>query len=210
MLVATSLMVAGVLLCQPTRAETGEQHCQAASPACQARVAATVNGRPILEEDVIQTARPQVQKLERLPEPERSERTKTARNNALEQVIDLELLYQDAMSHLSRGNPKALKKLKEVWKQEIISGLKDKHGFSDEELKDWLRQQGTSVEGMEPRQWRKRLADEYLRSRLFPLLRDKDQAQSAEITERETRRIIRDLRSRAVIEIASTWSTQNT
>lgn len=82
-------------------------------------IRAWVNCKPIFDEEVMQSAGPQMGQVLSLPEPQRSEKLAELINTVLEQLIESELLYQDAVRKLVKGNPTALDKLKEFVDQEF-------------------------------------------------------------------------------------------
>lgn len=88
------------------------------------RVRAWVNGRPIFEEELIESVKPHLFGLERLPEPQRSEKIAEIMNIRLEQMIDQEVMYQDAVKKLEKFNPKALGKLREEVDQDFDKRMK--------------------------------------------------------------------------------------
>jgi hypothetical protein len=139
------------------------------------KVLAWVNGKPIFDDDLVQAFGPQVFRVLALPP---TERAKTLAG-ILNQMIDQELLYQDAIHKLESADPKGktLKKLKKIAKEEFDKHVrrlmekmsKDlKREVSEEEFQEQLRAQGVTMEAMERFSERKFFATEYLRSRVFP------------------------------------------
>src|SRR5262249_31160975 len=92
----------------------------------------------------------------------------------LDQFIDRELLYQDAIRKLQlAGNDKMIKKLNEIAKQEFtkqIRLLEERGKVSHEAFLELLQKQGTTLESMERLERRKFFATEYLRSLILPLI----------------------------------------
>src|SRR5262249_1720851 len=76
-------------------------------------VRAWVNGKPIFEDEVMQTLTPgALRDVSALPEPRRSEKLSEFYNEALNAIIDQEVAYQDAVRRLEANNKKTLEKLK--------------------------------------------------------------------------------------------------
>lgn len=83
------------------------------------QVSAWVNGRPIFEAEVQQQAGPEQSRLPPgLTSAEASRRIAEIREAAIEQIIDQELIFQDAIKKLEKAAPHALDKLKEFVDQE--------------------------------------------------------------------------------------------
>jgi parvulin-like peptidyl-prolyl isomerase len=142
-------------------------------PTYQVKVAAWVNSKPIFHEDIVQTILPELARLGQLPQREATERAQKFYDMVLDQLIDRELLYQDAMGKLEKFNPKGLKKLKELQKEEFqkhLTELQVKNHMTYEQFMDNLRRSGMTLQHLERMEERKFFADEYLRSRVFPLI----------------------------------------
>lgn len=136
-----------------------------------ASVVARVNGQPILREELYNAASWRLEELRpRVPPAQWAEVEADVLRQELEQLIDRELLLQDATS---RVRPKLIEKVTEsaskdfdalLKKQKAQLGLK-----SDEELQSYLEKRGNSVEEMRRQHVRGYIAMEYVRS----LIRDK-------------------------------------
>src|SRR5439155_4944074 len=102
------------------------------------KVRAWVNGKPIFDDEVMQVVGPVLRSVQSLPEPQRSEKLAEAYNNALEQIIDQEVMYQNAVKRLEKNNPKALDKLKEITEQEFDKQLHKmrQNGVTEAEIKE--------------------------------------------------------------------------
>jgi PPIC-type PPIASE domain len=87
-------------------------------------IRAWVNGQPIFDEEVREKARGAINEVLKLPEPQRSEQLKELMNKSLEQIIDYEVMYQDAIKRLNQAGGKSLGKLKEFVDQEFSKTLK--------------------------------------------------------------------------------------
>lgn len=129
------------------------------------KVRAWVNGKPLFDDEVMQVAGPQLQRAYALPEPRRSEKVAEVFNSALEQVIDQEVMYQDAVKKLEKNNPKALDKLKVVVGQEFDKQLQKMRnaGVTDEQIKEVEHVARKLME-------RNLIATEYARNRILPYL----------------------------------------
>ena len=87
-------------------------------------ICAWVNGQPIFDEEVREKARASINDLLKLPEPQRSEQVKELMHKSLEQIIDYEVMYQDAMKRLNQAGGTGVTKLKEFVNQEFSKTLK--------------------------------------------------------------------------------------
>ena len=149
-----------------------------------ARIAAVVNGEAILMEEV-EIAGVQYLAGART-EASRAEALKTALN----EVIDREVVLQDAFARLSKGpGAKFLEKLKEIARQEFERQwmqpfMRDRHIGSEEELKGLMRAQDLPFEAFR-RQWERRfLFREYIRQRVEPSINRIGHEQIVEYYER--------------------------
>jgi peptidyl-prolyl cis-trans isomerase SurA len=82
------------------------------------KVRAWVNGQPIFDDELLHTVGPAINEYRKMPEPQRSEKIAEVFNKALDHLIDQEVMYQDAIKRLEKGNPPALKKLKAMAEQD--------------------------------------------------------------------------------------------
>jgi parvulin-like peptidyl-prolyl isomerase len=138
-----------------------------------ARVRALVNGEAILDEELKAASYQGLIAAESLPEPERTQRRTEILTQALTQLVEREVVLQDAFGKLKK-NPngaKYLDKLKEAaskefekrWVQPIKASFNLK---TDEDLKNFLASQKLALE-MVKRQWERNfMASEYLRQRV--------------------------------------------
>jgi hypothetical protein len=137
-----------------------------------ARIGATVNGQAILNEEVLAVAYPALTAARDLPEPDRTRRRAEVWNQALNQLIEREVVVQEATSRLLKnGGPKNLEKLKDAAKeafekQWLQPVMREKHLENEERLRAALKEQGLSL-AMVRRQWERNfMYTEYLRSRV--------------------------------------------
>jgi foldase protein PrsA len=82
------------------------------------KVRAWVNGRPIFEEELMQVIGPFLREAAKLAEPQRSEKMAELYTQGIDQLVDQEVMYQDAVKKLEKNNPKALQKLREMSDQD--------------------------------------------------------------------------------------------
>jgi parvulin-like peptidyl-prolyl isomerase len=87
-------------------------------------VRAWVNGKPIFNDEVMQMAGQDIQRIHSsLSEPHRSQKMAELMQTVLDGIIDQELMYQDAVKRLEKVNPTGLDKLKEYVDQEFDKSL---------------------------------------------------------------------------------------
>jgi len=137
----------------------------------QSKIAARVNGEPLLENDVLASAFPELAPF--LANPDIAKRTQEVLERIREQFIDRELLYQHALNLLEKNNPKGLRKLEEIQKAEFdarVRDMKKNNNLTDEQFLDALQRSGMTMEAMKRIERRKFFADEYLRSRVWPII----------------------------------------
>ncbi len=101
-------------------------------------VRAWVNTKPIFEDEVQQMAGPEMRRVMALSEPQRSEETAKVYNNALDLLVEQEVIYQDAMKKLEKFNPTAITKLKTVVDQEFEKQIRKlrEAGVPEEQIKE--------------------------------------------------------------------------
>ena len=127
-------------------------------------VRAWVNGRPIFDDEIMQLVGPELNRLSRLPEPQRSQQMAEVTNKVLDNIIDAELMYQDAVKRLEK-QPSALNKLKEFVDQEYDKSLQRmrKAKVPEEAIRDMEPVAKRMIE-------RNLVSGEYARSRIRPIL----------------------------------------
>ena len=133
-------------------------------------VRAWVNEKPIFDEEVRNACYPYLVDIARLPEPQRSARQVVIFERELKQLIDREIIVQEIHKKLEK-NPKILEKLtksadKEFEKQ-VVSMKKRAGVKTDEELKELMTHQGTSLEAIRKQFMRSFLSTEYMKSRIY-------------------------------------------
>jgi parvulin-like peptidyl-prolyl isomerase len=130
-------------------------------------VRAWVNGKPIFDEEVMQSISGSVlRELGTMPEPQRSERLTEAYNQSLDSVIEQEIAYQDAVRKLeASNNKKALKSLEKYAEEkyeEQLKRIRDTGKVSEDQIKEFahvIRRQ--TKRGI--------ISGEYMRSRIIPI-----------------------------------------
>jgi peptidyl-prolyl cis-trans isomerase SurA len=105
---------------------------------------------------------PFVMEAARLPEPGRSEKVAELFTMALENMIDQEVMYQDAVKKLEKHNPKALAKLREMVNNDFEKRLKKirEAGASEEQIREFAHTARRNLE-------RENIAGEYARNRII-------------------------------------------
>ncbi|MBY0525489.1 MAG: peptidyl-prolyl cis-trans isomerase [Gemmataceae bacterium] len=174
---------------QKPESETGTEPAAAAVPPADSstqmpaiqgraasRVLATVNGRPIMQNELDQAIAPHIGRINQLQEPERSARREEIIRRELETLVERELIMSEAEARLGQRR-QSWDKLKEVAGKEFEKQLRRmrenaaEQGFkceSDEEFKELLIKQGVTIEGMQRESERRFMAMEYMRHRVFP------------------------------------------
>jgi hypothetical protein len=134
-----------------------------------ARIRATVNGTPILDEELREAVYPYLMATQNLPEPERTARRKDAFDKQLKQLIEREVILQDMFARL-KDKP-VLGKLKEAagkeFDKKILETKKAMKIKTDEEMKAFFRAQGLSLQGVRRQVERNFMAMEYMRNRVL-------------------------------------------
>jgi parvulin-like peptidyl-prolyl isomerase len=133
-------------------------------------IRANVNGAPILESEVREAALGADRKLVTLVGLEREREERKILDYVLDQIIERELIYQEALAKLKKAGKKdIIEKLKEAAEKEFKQWVRNvKAAFhSDDEFKRWLQNMNTSLEGQRRIRERVFIAEEYLRSNLM-------------------------------------------
>lgn len=154
----------------PARASGEEAEPPPSSGEVLARIRATVNGAPILESEVREAAIGSIGQLLRVAASERAREEQKILDGVLDQLVDRELLYQDAIAKLKRAGKKDIfDRVKEAADKEFQKWLRNaKAGFkSDDEFRLYLQSMGTSIEGQRRLRERMFIAEEYLRSNIM-------------------------------------------
>lgn len=133
-----------------------------------AQIRAIVNNVPITEGEVYEAAIGPLSAIRATSEEEFKGEAKKVKAAVLEQLIERELLVQEAKARL-KGKKDVLAKVEEEadgqfkrWVNQARAGFK-----SDEDFKNYLREKGTSYEGQQRMRRRMFLAEEFLRSNVM-------------------------------------------
>ncbi len=126
-------------------------------------VRAWVNNRPIFDDEVMQVAGPELGRMSGLTNSQQAEKMAKILNDSLDQIIEQELLYQDAVRKLEKHNPRGLEKLREAVDQEFEKSL-DRMRKADVTEKQIRDIEPTARRMME----RSVISTEYARSRIGP------------------------------------------
>jgi peptidyl-prolyl cis-trans isomerase SurA len=130
-------------------------------------VRAWVNGRPILDDEIMQAIPPQAYRmLSTLSSTQRTEKLGELFNQTLDQIIEQEVIYQEAIHKLEKGNPVALQKLKKMAEEDFqkqLDKVRNSKKVSSEEVKEFERQMRRPTE-------RSFVSMYYMRSRIIPIL----------------------------------------
>jgi parvulin-like peptidyl-prolyl isomerase len=138
-----------------------------------ARICATVNGVAILDDELREAAYPQMLYCMSLREPERSKMRKEFLAKALEQVIEREVILQEAFERL-KDQPRAIKSLKDFATKEFereMGQLRSRLGIkNDDDFRLMLASQGISLAGVQRQKERNVMALEFMKNLIIPKL----------------------------------------
>lgn len=133
-------------------------------------VRAWVNGKPIYDEEIVYAAMPQLARLRDVPPAGQAAEAEKIFNDQLEQLIEREMILQDAFKLLSK-NPPFLDKLKDLaakdFDKKVAAWMKNSKSRDIDELKQKL---GMSIETVRRQEERNFFAKEYIGSRIVPLM----------------------------------------
>jgi parvulin-like peptidyl-prolyl isomerase len=138
-------------------------------------IRATVNDQAILDEEVRAAAYGELLRATALPEPERSRRTAEIYNDALNRIIEREVVLQKAFELLKKNGERFLKKLQEAahegFDKQVLAQVKKSNNFkTDAEVERYFAEQGVQLSSVR-RSWERNFMEfEYLRNQVFPLL----------------------------------------
>jgi parvulin-like peptidyl-prolyl isomerase len=140
-----------------------------------ARIRASVNGVPILEEELREATAQYAGELLAVPEAQRAEVLKKVADRELQRLIERELVLEEALTKLRSANQtQTIQKLQEMAAKEADKRIRDIKASlkvdSDEELKAILQNQGLSVAGIRRQVERNAMMMEYVRNVIFPVV----------------------------------------
>lgn len=137
------------------------------------RVRATVNGRPILEDELREACWFALREASMMPQPQQGIRQKEILNAKLSELIDREVLYGEAEDRLGKRQ-EVWGKLKDYGEKEFdkqVKAMEKRSGAKDEEeLKKGLAQQGMTLFNLKRQIVRGFVANEFARSKIFPII----------------------------------------
>jgi RNA polymerase sigma factor (sigma-70 family) len=192
----------------PKDVAPAQEKARESDPLPADRVVARVNGEAILRADISATAYLALPKVYDLSVAEPAGHDAGSWKETLDRVIEREVVCQYAVATLKAHSPRALGKFQEAAAREFdrqwVQVAKKNAGRKEvESLNALLASQGTSLEAVR-RQWeRDFLAREYLRQRA---VRGADAATlrvpatAVEASQEQMKRVVADLKRRAVIE----------
>jgi len=128
-------------------------------------VRAWVNGRPIFDDEVLQGAGPEIRRVYSLPESQRSEKMTELVNAVIDQIIDQELMYQDAVKKIEKNGKHMLEKLRDFVDLEFDKQVQKMRDAKVPE--DQIREFEPTARRMLERNL---ISTEYARSRIKPTL----------------------------------------
>lgn len=138
-----------------------------------ARICATVNGVAILDDELREAAYGQMLGLMALREPDRSFQRKQVLAKALEQIIEREVILQEAFERL-KEQPQAMKKLKEFatkeYEQDMREVRKRASIKSEDDFRIVLATQGITLAGVKRQKERNIMALEFMKNLIVPKL----------------------------------------
>jgi parvulin-like peptidyl-prolyl isomerase len=138
-------------------------------------IRAVVNDQAILDEEVRAAAYGELLRANVLPEPERSRRTTEIYNDALNRIIEREVVLQAAITLLKKNGERHLNKLREAahegFDKQVLAAVKKSNNFkTDAEVERYFAEQGVALSSVR-RSWERNFMEfEYLRNVVFPLL----------------------------------------
>jgi hypothetical protein len=134
------------------------------------RVRATVNGKPILEDELRETCWLPLRQIANAPEPQRTNLQKEIINAKLNELIDREVLYTEAEARLGKRD-EVWGKLRDYAEKEYdkqVKSMEQRSGAKDEEeLKKALETQGMTLFNLKRQITRSFVANEFARSIIF-------------------------------------------
>lgn len=138
-------------------------------------VRAHVNGVPIFDDEVKEICYPALISLPpSLSESERAAKQAQVFREGLQQIIDREIILQDAFGRLAKAGGPYLEKLKTAAGKEFdktLQAMRKRSGAkSDDDFKEMLRSQGQTIDGIRRQFERNFMAREYMRSRIYPMV----------------------------------------
>ncbi|MGH9677988.1 MAG: peptidylprolyl isomerase, partial [Candidatus Acidiferrum sp.] len=141
-------------------------------------IRAFVNDQAILDEDVRASAYQDLMRARALPDSQRIQRTKEILDAALIQLVEREVVLQDALQRLKGPDKKGdryVKRLQEAaakaFEKQVLKPMKAASGIKNEDdFKRLFANEGLALESIRRQFERNFMVTEYLRSRVFPII----------------------------------------
>jgi hypothetical protein len=142
-----------------------------------ARVRASVNGIPILDDELREAMVQNAREIAQAPDAQRAAKQQEVTERELNRLIERELVLEEAFAKLKAINKQdVIKQLQREAEKEadrqiktIKKGLEEQLGKKDdEEIKVILQQQGLSVDGLRRQSERSFMMWEYIRNLVYP------------------------------------------
>jgi peptidyl-prolyl cis-trans isomerase SurA len=143
------------------------------SGAVAVRTRATVNGIPIMEDELREALAPYVGELLQVPESQRAAALQKLNERELNRLIERELVLEEAMAKIkSLNRPSVMEDLKKEAAKEADKRVREVKAAlkmqSDDEFKAVLASQGMSVTGLRRQAERSFMMMEYVRNLIYP------------------------------------------
>lgn len=162
-----------------TRGQTGEVRPTAGNSSHPGQVAvrlrATVNGIPILDDEVREAVAQYVGELMQTPEALRGQAQQKIYERELQRLIERELVLEEAFERIKKsGKKQIIEDLKKEAGKEADRRLREikvlVKAKNDEEFKAMLQSQGLSISGMRRQYERNFMQMEYIRNLVYPIV----------------------------------------
>jgi peptidyl-prolyl cis-trans isomerase SurA len=147
----------------------------AAAPQVAAKIRASVNGIPILDEELREAMTPYLGELMRVPEDQREAAVNSLAQRELDRLIERELVLEQAYAVLkAQNNTQAILKLNASATEEADKRIRDIRKqlklSTDDDLKAAMQAQGLTVAGMRRQIERNFVMMEYMRNLIYPYI----------------------------------------
>lgn len=145
------------------------------SNAIAVRMRASVNGAPIMEDELREALGQHIGELMQTPEAQRAAVVQRITEQELNRLIERELILDEAFSKLKALNkPQVLDELRREAAKEGDKRVRELKSATkitnDDEFKAALRQQGMSIEGLRRQAERNFMMMEYVRNLIYPMV----------------------------------------
>ncbi len=145
------------------------------APQVAAKIRATVNGIPILDEELREAMTPYLGELMRIPENQREAAVNSIARRELDRLIERELVLEQAYAVLkAQNNTQAIAKLNANATEEADKRIRDIRKqlklATDDDLKAAMQAQGLTIAGMRRQIERNFVMMEYMRNLIYPYI----------------------------------------